>query len=379
MFSREYIMTPGPTPIPERIIKAIISKEALLPAYSKIYGEDLELVKKLVDADGKAIIIGGGATVGLEATLASLIDFKDKVLVLSAGFFGDALYKMVKYYSNNVYVLRAEAGKTVSVSEIKKFLNEHPDTKFVALTHCETTTGALFNLEEISEVVREISDAKIIVDCVSTVGAVPISLRKGHADAVVFGVQKVLNMPPGLAVIVLGNNALEVLETRQCEGYYLNLKMWLNFWEERGYLPSTPPVNLLHGLKEAINIIFEEGLENVFKRHKKVSEIIRAYLKELGLRLVIENDDIASPTITAFYLPKGVSDKLFIEHLWSKFKVLLAKTYGDLEGKAIRIGHMGSSATMDYVYITLIAITLTLKNLNLVPSLRHIPVEYFTF
>lgn len=379
MFAREYIMTPGPTPIPERIIKAITSKEALLPTYSKIYGEDLELVKKLVDSDGKAIIMGGGATVGLEATLASLIDFKDKVLVLSAGFFGDTLYKIVKYYSNNVHVLRAESGKIVSTGDIKKFLNEHPDTKFIILTHCETTTGALFNLKEISEAVREISDARIIVDCVSTIGAVPISLRKGHADAVVFGVQKVLNMPPGLAVIVLGNNALEILETRQCKSYYLNLKMWLNFWEERRYLPSTPPVNLLHGLKEAINMIFEEGLENVFKRHKKVSETIRAYLKELGLKLVIESDNIASPTITAFYLPKGVSDKLFIKYLWSKFKVLLAKTYGDLEGKVIRIGHMGSSATMDYVYTTLIAITLTLKNLNLVPSLKSIPIKYFTF
>ncbi|RLG74565.1 MAG: hypothetical protein DRO23_06370 [Thermoprotei archaeon] len=372
MFTRrEYIMTPGPTPIPERIIKAITSKEALLPMYDKIYGEDLRLVMKLTDSDGKAVIMGGGATVGLESALSSLIGDYDKVLVLSAGFFGDILSNMVKLYSKKVNILRAKVGSTVSDEDTKKFLKENPDAKFVVLTHCETSTGALFNLESLSETIRSYSNALIIVDCVSTIGAIPISIRKGHADVLIFGVQKVLNMPPGLAIIALGKNALDILERREGRSYYMNLKTWISCWEERGYLPSTPPVNLLYGLREAINILFEEGLENVFKRHEKVSNALRNYLEKLGLELVVKDHNIASPTVTAFHVPAKISDKEFTDRLWSDFRVLIARTYGELRGKAVRIGHMGSSATLDNIYVTLIAIASTLRKMGVQIS-KHV-------
>lgn len=360
MYSKKYIMTPGPTEIPERIIKAITSQEAQLPAYSEIYEEDINFVKKLLNiARGEVVIMGGGATVGLEATIASLIRKQDKVLVLSSGFFGNSLAEIVKNYSSNLYVLKSDIGEVVTSEKLENFLKENPETKFIILTHCETSTGALFDLKSITKVAKRNSDAYIIVDAVSTVGGVPIDFS--DIDALIFGAQKVLNMPPGLAIIVLDNQAVEAAMSSNYKGFYLNLGKWISYWKKHRYLPSTPPVNLLYGLREAIQIILEEGLPSVYRRHKEVAKALRESLKTLGVKLVVERDEYASPTVTAFYLPEGISDIEFINNVWKKYGVLFARSYGELRGKVIRVGHMGISATWDHVLMSLLSIMGTLR------------------
>ncbi len=379
MFSKKYyIMTPGPTEIPSEILNAIISEEANLPNYQEIYEEDVKLIEKLLNVKGKTVIMGGGSTVGLEAVISTFIKKDSKTLVLSAGYFGDILEKLVRYYSGNVYVIREKQGKIPSLDRIEDFLKRNNDLEYVVLAHCETSAGTMFNISEITKIVRENSNARIIVDAVSTAGAVPLSVgdEKG-VDAVVFGSQKVLNMPPGLAIVTLSENIVENMEKIIARGFYLNLKEWLDFWENKRRLPSTPPVNLLYGLRIAVSRILKEGLENVFRRHVYVSSVLRRILKTMGLRVVAESDEIASPTVTVAYVPSNVSSEKVVNDLWRNYGILISKALGEISEKAIRIGHMGVSATLDHIFAVTYGLTKTLQCYGFKIDLSNVLAAFF--
>ena len=371
IFSKKYyIMTPGPTEVPQEILEAIVSDEALLPNYQEIYDTDVKLVKKLLNNDGEVIIMGGGATVGLEALISTFIGEKSKVLVLSAGYFGEVLAKLIEMYHGRVDIVREKQGKIPSIEAIEKYLSKN-NVDYVVFVHCETSAGTIFNIEEVAKVVKENSNAKIIVDAVSTAGAIPINVngsRKG-VDAVVFGVQKALNMPPGLAIIGLSRNIVNDLEYLEPKGYYLNLKLWLNSWKTIKRLPSTPPINLLYGLKKSLERILSEGIQNVYRRHMLVSRKLRNALREMGLKIVAESDEIASPTVTVVYTPNGIKSDVIVEDLWKKYGVLVAKALGDISDRAIRIGHMGVTATLDNIFVVVYALSKVLMskgvNINL--------------
>jgi len=371
-------MTPGPTEIPLEILNAITSEEANLPNYQEIYEEDVKLIEKLLNVKGKTVIMGGGSTVGLEAVISTFIKKDSKVLVLSAGYFGDILENLVRYYSGNVYVIREKQGKIPGLDRIEDFLRRNSDLEYVVLAHCETSAGTMFNISEITKIVRENSNARIIVDAVSTAGAIPLSVggEKG-IDAVVFGSQKVLNMPPGLAIVALSENIVENMEKIVARGFYLNLKVWLDFWENKRRLPSTPPVNLLYGLKIAVSRILKEGLENVFRRHVYVSSVLRRILKTMGLRVVAESDEIASPTVTVAYVPSNVSSEKVVNDLWRNYGILISKALGEISEKAIRIGHMGVSATLDHIFTVTYGLTKTLQSYGFKIDLSNVLAAFF--
>jgi len=371
MFSKKYyIMTPGPTEVPREILETIVSDEALLPDYQEIYDIDVKLVKKLLNNDGEVVIMGGGATVGLEALISTFISENSKVLVLSAGYFGEILAKLIEMYHGKVDVIRERQGRIPSIEAIERYLSKN-NVDYVVFAHCETSAGTIFNIEEIAKVVKENSNAKIIVDAVSTAGAIPINVNssKKGVDAVVFGIQKALNMPPGLAVISLSRNIVEEMENLKPKGYYLNLKLWLNFWKTTRRLPSTPPINLLYGLRKSLERIFTEGIENVYRRHMLISGKLRNALRKMSLKIVAESDDIASPTVTVVYMPGGIKSEVIVRELWEKYGILVAKALGDISDKAIRIGHMGITATLDNIFAVVYALSKVLMskgvNINL--------------
>ncbi len=364
LFSKKYyIMTPGPTEVPQEVLKTIVSDEALLPNYQEIYDVDVKLIKKLLNNDGEVIIMGGGATVGLEALVSTLINEKTRVLVLSAGYFGEIIANLIKIYHGKVDVIRERQGKIPSLKAIEKYLSKNK-VDYVVFAHCETSAGTIFNIEEIAKVVKENSQAKIIVDAVSTAGAVPINVNNGKSgvDAVVFGAQKALNMPPGLAIVSLSKKIVEEMEKLEPKGYYLNLRLWLNFWETKRRLPSTPPINLLYGLKVSLERIFNEGLQNVYRRHLLVSKKLRDALRKMGLRIVAESEEIASPTVTAVYMPNGIDSETVVNDMWRKYGVLVATALGEISNRAIRIGHMGITATLDNIFTVTYALSKTLAN-----------------
>jgi len=364
LFSKKYyIMTPGPTEVPHEVLKTIISDEALLPNYWEIYDVDVKLVKKLLNNDGEVIIMGGGATVGLEALVSTLINEKTRTLILSAGYFGEVIAKLIKIYHGKVDVIRERQGKVPSLEAIEKYLSKN-NVDYVVFAHCETSAGTIFDIEEVARVVKENSHAKIIVDAVSTAGAIPINVNsdKSGIDAVVFGVQKALNMPPGLAIVGLSKNIVEEMEKLEPKGYYLNLKLWLDYWKIKRILPSTPPINLLYGLKVSLERIFSEGLQNVYRRHLFVSKKLRNALRKMGLRIVAESEEIASPTVTAVYMPNGVDSETVVNDMWRKYGVLVATALGEISNRAIRIGHMGITATLDNIFVVTYALSKTLAN-----------------
>ncbi|MFA5098017.1 MAG: alanine--glyoxylate aminotransferase family protein [Candidatus Margulisiibacteriota bacterium] len=342
MAFKEYLLIPGPTPVPNRVLAAM-GKQMINhrgPSFSSIIKEIVEGVKWAYQTKNDVITLTTSGTGGMESAIVNFLSPGDKVLSLNIGAFGNRFAKIARAYGADVDEVKFERGKAVDLKTVEEKLAQDKDKKIkaVLVQQNETSTGVLNDIGSIAKVVKK-HGALIIVDAVSGLLTAPLKTDEWELDVVVSGSQKAFMVPPGLAFVAVSKKAWAAHENAKMPRFYFDFKAAMKF-AEIGETPWTPAVSVIYGMQEAIRMLREEGLENIFARHEKMSKAVRAGVKALGLKL-LAGDSVASKAVTAVFPPEGMDADALRKKIREKYGVVLAGGQEDLKGKVFRIGHLG--------------------------------------
>jgi len=358
---KRYLMTPGPTPVPPEVTAAIgqpvIHHRG--PDFKKLYGECLGRLREVFRTESEVLLFGGSGTGAMESAVANLCSRGEPVLVVSAGYFGERWAAIAAAYGADVDHVRYAWGEVPSPDDLAARLRER-EAATVFLTHSETSTGVIIDLQATAAAARE-AGALSVVDAISSLGAVPLETDAWGIDVVASGSQKALMTPPGLAVVAASQAAWERSTAASSPRYYWD---WARTSKGQGTLdpPVTPPVSLVAGLNVALGLLLDEGLEAVFERHIRLGRACREGLKAMGLELFSPDDD-TSAVVTAAHAPDGVDSDELVLLLRDRHGVTLAPGQGELKGKVFRIGHIGYYDVFD-ITTALAAVELALVELG---------------
>ena len=359
----QILRTPGPTPVPERIqhamAKPMIGHRG--SGFSQLYHSLTPRLKPIFGTSQEVFILTGSGTSALEAAVVNTVNPGDHVVVVVTGNFGARFVDICEAYGIVVHRLDVEWGKACDPESLREYMKNQKDIKAVFMTHCETSTGVLNPIGELAKVIHETSDALIIVDTVSSAAGTPVHMDVNDLDVVVSGSQKAFMLPPGLAFITLSERAWTVVEKTQVRGFYLDLKAYKKN-AEKGMTPYTPALSLFYGLEEALNMLEEEGLDNVFQRHNLLMNMTRSVSKTLGLNL-LTTDEAASPTVTAIKGTDSLDSEQLRQITSKSYNLVLAGGQKQLKGKIFRIGHMGACSPIEMLE-TLILLELSLYKMG---------------
>lgn len=359
----QHLRIPGPTPIAPEVQRAM--NRTILGhrsgEFSKVFKEVATGSKRIFQTEQDVMIVAASGTGALEMAVANVVNPGDTVLVAVTGVFGERFVKIAKAYQAEVVVVNFEVGEVADPLVIKEKLEQHPDISAVFVTHCETSTGVANPIKEIAAVVKE-SEAIFVVDSVSALVGMDLKMDQWGVDIAVTASHKALGLPPGLALIAVSEKAWNKVNDHQGPKFYWDLRAYKKNLDNNT-TPFTGPVSLVFGLEESLRLIEEEGLENSFKRHYLLRDMVRAAVKGLGLELLVEEDQKASCTVTSI---KG-NDQLDVEKLRKvmkeDYKIVAAGGQQDLKGKIFRIGHMGYTHPMDML-TTIAGLELALKQVG---------------
>ena len=361
MAEKRYLMTPGPTPAPPEVLAAIA--QPVLhhrgPDYKKLYSECLGRLREVFRTGEEVLLFGGSGTGAMESAVANLCSPGERVLVVSAGYFGERWASLAKAFGADVDHLRYAWGEVPTVEDTAARLHEREATT-VFLTHSETSTGVVIDLQPFAAAASE-AGALSVVDAISSLGAVPLETDAWGIDVVASGAQKALMTPPGLAMTSASRAAWEKSATSASPRYYWD---WERTRKGQSTLdaPVTPPVSLVAGLNVALGMLLEEGLEAAFERHLRLGRACREGLKAMGLELSSPDED-SSAVVTAARAPEGIDSDELVLLLRDRLGVTLAPGQGELKGKIFRIGHIGYYDVFD-ITTALAAVELALAELG---------------
>lgn len=345
-------MIPGPTPIPTRILSAM-NHEMIGhrgPVFSKILGEVIDGLKWAYQTKNDIMVFPCSGTGGMETAVVNVLSPGDKTLHVNIGNFGDRWVKIAKAYGADVTELMVQRGKACDpaalVAELAKDKNK--EFKAVFMQQNETSTGVINDVKALAEVVHNSHpDALVMVDAVSGLLAADLKTDAWGLDVVVSGSQKAFMVPPGIAAVSMSKKAWAAYEKSTMPKHYWDIKNQKKF-ADKGQTYTTPPESIVFGMHEAIKIIKEEGLQNIFERHAKNKAIVRTGFKAIGCKLLAD-DAAASPAVTAIFPPDGVDAEKVRAESRNMFGVELAPGQGDLKGKLFRIGHLGYVSQLDLI------------------------------
>lgn len=344
---KQLLLIPGPTLVSDEVLEAL-SQETMAHTderFVKITSETLVKVKVLFGADkGHPFIIAGSGTLGMEMSLTNILDDKENLLVISHGYFGDRFVDIGHALNVNVDVLKAPTGETVPIETIERTVKDkHFDA--LTITHVDTSTGTLSDVEAIAKVVHNVSPSTlIIVDGVCATGGVKELFDDWGIDVIFTGSQKAIAVPPGLTILAFSERAIAKRKSMKVtRTYYGDILRWMPVMEDPHRYFATPAVNMVYALNRSLNDIFSFGLENYFDKHITLARRVRNAMSVMGFELVSKNP---APTLSVFKYPQGISDADFRSKLYEK-GIVVAGALAELQGKAFRIGHMGSTTEDD--------------------------------
>jgi aspartate aminotransferase-like enzyme len=336
------LMIPGPTPVPDPVLlamaKPIIGHRS--GDFSLIMKEVTENLKWLHQTQNDVLIVAGSGTSAMEAGIINFLSAGDRVLVGDNGKFGERWAKVAKAYNLDVEVISAEWGQPLDPEAFREKLeaDTQKQIKAVIITHSETSTGVLNDLETINRYVKTHGEALIMVDAVTSLGAISVPIDEWGLDVVASGSQKGYMIPPGLGFVSVSSKAWDAYQSATLPKFYLDLGMYRKSAAKNSN-PFTPPVNLFYGLQVALQMLKDEGLENIFSRHQRSKSAIRAAVKALNLP-TFAPDEAASPAVTAV-APDRVDTEQIRSTMRKQFNIALAGGQDHLKGKIFRIGHLG--------------------------------------
>ncbi len=344
---KEYLLTPGPTPLPPQVslamAKPIIHHRT--PQFQEILKEASLGLKWAFQTANDVFIISSSGTGAMEAAIINLLSGGDTALVVQGGKFGERWTEIAKAYGIALEIINVEWGKAVSPEEISKKLKANPQIKAVFTTLCETSTGVDNDIRAIAAVVKE-SSAVLVVDAISGLGAVDLKTDAWGVDVVVAGSQKGLMLPPGLGFIALSARAWKLVEASKSSRYYLDLRKAKKALDKND-TPFTSSITLVIALNEALKMMQQDGLENIFKRHRVMADATRAAMQALGLELFAPL--AASDGVTAVKVPAGIDGEKLVKTMRDTYGVTIAGGQDELKGKVFRIAHMGFIAEPDII------------------------------
>ena len=364
---KQNLRTPGPTPLLQEVIdvmaQPMINHRG--PEFKEMIERCTENLKQVFMTQNRMYILSSSGTGTLEAAVVNTLSPGDKVLAVSIGYFGDRFSEVAQIYGADVVRMDVEMGYAADPDAIRKALNEDPDISTVLITHNETSTGVTNDIETISKVVKGEFGKLFIVDAISSMGCVPLPTDLWNVDVVCTASQKGLMVPPGLAFISMSDEAWSARERASMPRYYFDLERAQSYLE-RGQTPWTPSVSIFYGLDEALRMLLDEGMGNVFERHRHIAEYTRSGLKALGLEMLAAPSH-ASDTVTSVKAPDGVDVGRLSSKMLQEHSVVLAGGQGTLTGKIFRVGHLGRVPESDIDEV-LSALKITLEQLGFQPA-----------
>lgn len=361
---KNFLLIPGPTPVPQDVLlemaREMINHRG--SEFANLLKTNTDLLKKVFKTENDVLILTASGTGGMEAAVANFFSQGDEVLVGVCGVFGERFAKICKAYGLNVKTIVTEPGKGIEPEVLEKALKENPNVKAVFLTHNETSTGVTNNLKELAPIVKENPERLLIVDAVSSLGAIDLPTDELKIDVVVTASQKALETPPGLAMVSVSELAWKFNEKANLPRFYFDLRQAKKFLDE-GATPFTPAVSIFFALKKSLENILNRGLENNFKRHSLLGKAVREAIKAIGVTKLLADERWASDTVTPVIPPDNVNPDDLRKYIRSKFGVILAGGQGNLKGKIFRIGHVGYVEPTD-ILVALSAVEISLENVG---------------
>ena len=362
------LMIPGPTPVPEKVLLAM-AKHPIghrSGEFSQLIAETNENLKWLFQTKNNVMTLAASGTGTVEAAIINFLSAGDRILVGSNGKFGDRWVQIAQAYGLDVSVIKAEWGTPLNPDDFARELqaDSKKQIKAVMITHSETSTGVLNDLEAINKLVKAHGEALIIVDAVTSLGSHNIPVDEWGIDVIASGSQKGFMLPPGMGFVTASDKAWDAYKTATLPKFYLDLGKY-NKSADKSSTPFTPPVTLYFGMKVALEMMQEEGLENIFARHTRHKEASRAAMKALGLPLFAP-DTHASPAVTSV-VPEGVDAEKIRSIMKGKYDIALAGGQDHMKGKMFRMGHLGFVSDRD-VLCTISALEATLAELGHTPK-----------
>jgi len=352
------LLTPGPTNVPKRVL----DKTALPMIHhrTKEFQGILERVnanlQKIFLTRGPVMTFASSGTGAMEASITNLLSKGDTVIVVTAGKWGERYREIAQAYGLNVKSYEIPYGQAVTLEVVEKALSEHREAKAMLTTLCETSTAVMHPVREIAQLTRK-TDTLLFVDAISGLMCDPLKMEEWGIDVVVCGSQKGLMLPPGLGFVALSDRAVAAIAKSTLPKYYFNFEQTIKAIKKND-TPFTPAVNLIRGLDEALLMLLEEGVENVWARHARVAEFVRQNMKVLGLTLFSQ---APSSGLTAVKMPAGIDSKDLIKTMRDQHQVVMANGQGELQGKIVRFAHMGFACTLPDAKTGLDAFTDALK------------------
>lgn len=331
------LFTPGPTPVPEsvmlRMARPIIHHRT--PEFQKALQDVSEGLQYLFGTAQPVLTLTSSGTGAMEAALVNTLSAGDEIIFVNGGKFGERWGAIARAYGVTAHELTVEWGTAITPEKLLEALDRYPAAKALCLTHSETSTGVFTDVREIAARIRSRFDGLIIVDGITAVGAHEVRFDEWELDIVVTGSQKGLMIPPGLAFIALSERAWKAVDTAGLPRFYFDLRA-----ARRSYAgndtPWTPAVTLVLGVAEALGMIREEGVENVWRRHERLAGALRAGVAALGL------EPFGAPpsnAVTAIRLPERGAE--FAKLMKKKYEVTMAAGQEHLKGVIFRCSHLG--------------------------------------
>ncbi|QFZ92091.2 alanine--glyoxylate aminotransferase family protein [Synechococcus elongatus] len=345
------LLGPGPSNAHPAVLEAISRPPIghLDPKFLELMTEVQGLLRYIWQTDNRLTIpVSGTGSAAMEATIANSVEPGDVVLVGVMGYFGNRLVDMAGRYGADVRTIHKPWGDVFSLAELRQALEEHRP-QILALVHAETSTGAEQPLAGVGDLCREF-DCLLLVDTVTSLGAVPTLLDEWGVDLAYSCSQKGLSCPPGVSPFTMGPRAEEKLARRKGKvaNWYLDMSLLNQYWGSDRVYHHTAPVNMNFGIREALRLIADEGIETVWKRHRDNAEYLWAGLEDLGLtcHVPVEN---RLPTLTTVRIPEGVDGKAISRQLLDEHGIEMGGGLGELAGKVWRIGLMGYNSRRENV------------------------------
>ena len=347
MSSKRYLITPGPTPIPPEVAAAaaVPMQHHRSPEFRALLLETLDRLKRVFATDNDVVLFTGSGTAAMESSVANLLSPGDRVVVASAGNFGQRWVKLVRAYGIQPVLVEQPWGERLDPARIAAAAGE-AETAAVFVTHSETSTGVVHDVEAIAAEVAP-TGALLVVDAVSSLGGVELATDAWGVDVVVSGSQKALMSPPGLAFASVSQRAWARVEHSTLPRYYLDWRLAADS-QVKGDTAFTPAVSIVVALRTALDLILARGLAKVWEHNRRLARATRAGVKGLGLELFSPDDDSAA-MVTALLMPEGIDGQECYTVLRDRHGIVLAGGHGPLRGRIMRIGHMGYMNEFDIV------------------------------
>lgn len=356
--SRRILMGPGPSDVPHRVLAALAAPTVghLDPYFLQIMDELQAMLRQVFCTENKlTLAVSGTGSAGMETTVVNLIEPGDRMVVCVNGVFGGRMADVARRAGAQVTILERPYGEIFDPAEIEAALKQH-QPKVLGIVNAETSTGAHQPVQEMAKLCHT-HGALILVDCVTSLGGVPLEVDAWELDAVYSGTQKCLSCPPGLAPVTFSDRAVAAIDARKTkvQSWYLDMQMVKDYWGSSRAYHHTAPINMNYALHEALRLVLEEGLPARFARHQKNHVALREGLAAMGISYAVPESH-RLPMLNAVKIPAGVDDVAVRKQLLNEFGIEIGGGLGPWKGQVWRVGLMGTASSASNVLLFLAAL-----------------------